>query len=195
MADGGGEEGNASAHKGSARRRGAVQAGLDADELLTLMHGSDPVKVELTRLENEVRGELIRDPCCVDSIFGGFLSLLRILLGNAWCFYGVADKDRELGEAHAEIKALRLSERAREKAVEEVSSQCSSCLCKTVVCMLISLCLGVGVVSAREIFSAKFGRSPSRILRLRWFTGFSRNLRVFELSELVFVSGSIFQLD
>lgn len=31
-----------------------------------------------------------------------------------------ADKDRELGEAHAEIKALRLSERAREKAVEEV---------------------------------------------------------------------------
>lgn len=31
-----------------------------------------------------------------------------------------ADKDRELGEAHAEIKALRLSERLREKAVEEV---------------------------------------------------------------------------
>ncbi|KAG2653824.1 hypothetical protein PVAP13_1NG414900 [Panicum virgatum] len=88
MADGGGEEGNASAHKGSARRRGAVQAGLDADELLTLMHGSDPVKVELTRLENEVR-----------------------------------DKDRELGEAHAEIKALRLSERAREKAVEELTAE------------------------------------------------------------------------
>lgn len=32
----------------------------------------------------------------------------------------VADKDRELGEAQAEIKALRLSERLREKAVEEV---------------------------------------------------------------------------
>ncbi|XP_066322553.1 microtubule-associated protein 70-2-like isoform X2 [Miscanthus floridulus] len=31
------------------------------------------------------------------------------------------DKDRELGEAHAEIKALRLSERAREKAVEELT--------------------------------------------------------------------------
>ena len=31
-----------------------------------------------------------------------------------------ADKDRELGDAHAEIKALRLSERLREKAVEEV---------------------------------------------------------------------------
>uniref|UniRef100_A0ACD5YTQ6 Uncharacterized protein n=1 Tax=Avena sativa TaxID=4498 RepID=A0ACD5YTQ6_AVESA len=55
MADGGGEEGNASAHKSSSRRRGAAQLGLDADELLTLMHGSDPVKVELNRLENEVR--------------------------------------------------------------------------------------------------------------------------------------------
>ncbi|KAL5211716.1 hypothetical protein ABZP36_022563 [Zizania latifolia] len=88
MADGYGEEGNASALKGSARRRGAVQPGLDADELLTLMHGSDPVKVELNRLENEVR-----------------------------------DKDRELGDAHAEIKALRLSERAREKAVEELTSE------------------------------------------------------------------------
>lgn len=32
-----------------------------------------------------------------------------------------ADKDRELGEAQAEIKALRLSERLREKAVEEVN--------------------------------------------------------------------------
>lgn len=63
MADGGGggggEEGNASAHRGSSRRRGAAQVGLDADELLTLMHGSDPVKVELNRLENEVRGELV----------------------------------------------------------------------------------------------------------------------------------------
>ncbi|CAF2253834.1 BnaA08g19220D [Brassica napus] len=54
------------------------------NEFITQLHGSDPVKVELNRLENEVR-----------------------------------DKDRELGEAHAEIKALRLSERQREKAVEE----------------------------------------------------------------------------
>ena len=90
-------------------------------------------------------------------------------IGQCLVFYEVADKDRELGEAHAEIKALRLSERAREKAVEEVSSQCSSCLCKTVVCMLISLCLGLGVVSARKIFSAKYGRGPLRILRLRRF--------------------------
>ena len=32
----------------------------------------------------------------------------------------VADKDRELGEAQAEIRALRLSERLQEKAFEEV---------------------------------------------------------------------------
>jgi len=32
----------------------------------------------------------------------------------------VLDKDRELSEANAEIKALRLSERQREKACEEV---------------------------------------------------------------------------
>lgn len=30
---------------------------LDADEFFNLMHGSDPVKIELNRLENEVRGE------------------------------------------------------------------------------------------------------------------------------------------
>jgi hypothetical protein len=33
----------------------------------------------------------------------------------------VADKDRELSEAQAEMKALRHSERLREKAVEEVT--------------------------------------------------------------------------
>ena len=32
----------------------------------------------------------------------------------------LADKDRELGDAHAEIKALKQTERAREKAFEEV---------------------------------------------------------------------------
>ncbi|KAL0698845.1 hypothetical protein Bca4012_054967 [Brassica carinata] len=58
------------------------------NEFITQLHGSDPVKVELNRLENEVR-----------------------------------DKDRELGEAHAEIKALRLSERQREKAVEELTEE------------------------------------------------------------------------
>jgi hypothetical protein len=45
----------------------------------------------------------------------------------------VSDKDRELGEAHAEIRALRLSERAREKAVEEV--MLSWLVQETVVCV------------------------------------------------------------
>lgn len=31
-----------------------------------------------------------------------------------------ADKERELGEAQSKVKALKLSERLREKAVEEV---------------------------------------------------------------------------
>ncbi|KAL6001320.1 hypothetical protein ACLOJK_007054 [Asimina triloba] len=74
--------------KGS-RRRTTVRPSLDADDFINLLHGSDPVKVELNRLENEVR-----------------------------------DKDRELGEAHAEIKALKLSERLREKAVEEIGYGC-----------------------------------------------------------------------
>ncbi|KAF3612160.1 hypothetical protein DY000_02046632, partial [Brassica cretica] len=76
--------------KSSAKRR-PIRPSFDAaadSEFITQLHGSDPVKVELNRLENEVR-----------------------------------DKDRELGEAHAEIKALRLSERQREKAVEELTEE------------------------------------------------------------------------
>ena len=43
--------------KSSSRRR-AVRPSFDADnEFITLLHGSDPVKVELNRLENDVRGE------------------------------------------------------------------------------------------------------------------------------------------
>ncbi|KAG4206094.1 hypothetical protein ERO13_A04G143000v2 [Gossypium hirsutum] len=76
--------------KGSSRRRG-VRPSFDADnDFVPFLHGSDPVKLELTRLENEVR-----------------------------------DKDRELGEAQAEIKALRMSERLREKACEELGDQLS----------------------------------------------------------------------
>ncbi|KAL0404812.1 UNVERIFIED_CONTAM: Microtubule-associated protein 70-2 [Sesamum radiatum] len=64
------------------------RAGSEVDDFITLLHGSDPVRVELTRLENEVR-----------------------------------EKDRELGEAHAEIKALKFSERLKEKAVEELTDE------------------------------------------------------------------------
>ncbi|GAU20385.1 hypothetical protein TSUD_12030 [Trifolium subterraneum] len=42
--------------RGSSRRRGSArQPSMDADEFMNLLHGSDPVKVELNRLENEVR--------------------------------------------------------------------------------------------------------------------------------------------
>ncbi|KAL0695454.1 hypothetical protein Bca4012_062634 [Brassica carinata] len=77
--------------KSSSTKRRPIRPSFDAatdNEFITQLHGSDPVKVELNRLENEVR-----------------------------------DKDRELGEAHAEIKALRLSERQREKAVEELTEE------------------------------------------------------------------------
>jgi hypothetical protein len=57
----------------------------DVDQLLQLLHGSDPVRMEIARLENELK-----------------------------------DKERELVEAQAEIKALKVSERMKEKAVEEV---------------------------------------------------------------------------
>jgi chromosome segregation ATPase len=66
-----------------------MRPSFDADnEFMNLLHGSDPVRIELNRLENEVR-----------------------------------DKDRELSEGQAEIKALRLSERQREKAVEELTEE------------------------------------------------------------------------
>ncbi|CAA7033429.1 unnamed protein product [Microthlaspi erraticum] len=84
------ESGGGKSSSSSSKRR-PIRPSFDAaadNEFITLLHGSDPVKVELNRLENEVR-----------------------------------DKDRELGEAHAEIKALRLSERQREKAVEELTEE------------------------------------------------------------------------
>ncbi|XP_042502384.1 microtubule-associated protein 70-1 [Macadamia integrifolia] len=39
----------------TSRRRTSVRPSLDADDFINLLHGSDPVKVELNRLENEVR--------------------------------------------------------------------------------------------------------------------------------------------
>jgi hypothetical protein len=40
-------------------------------------------------------------------------------------FFLTLDKDRELGEAQAEIKALRLSDRLKQKAVDEVYFSCN----------------------------------------------------------------------
>lgn len=64
------------------------RAGPEVDDIFTMLHGSDPVRVELTRLENECR-----------------------------------EKDRELGERHTEIKALKSSERLKAKAVEELTEE------------------------------------------------------------------------
>ncbi|CAO2828524.1 unnamed protein product [Amaranthus hypochondriacus] len=41
--------------KTSSRRRSSRRPSLDADDFLNLLHGSDPVKLELNRLENDVR--------------------------------------------------------------------------------------------------------------------------------------------
>ncbi len=38
-------------------RRSISRPGPDAEDIIHLLHGSDPVKVELNRLENEVRGK------------------------------------------------------------------------------------------------------------------------------------------
>ncbi|XP_015866370.2 microtubule-associated protein 70-1 [Ziziphus jujuba] len=77
-----------SASAGSGATSTLSRAGSQVDDIVTLLHGSDPVRVELNRLENEVR-----------------------------------DKDRELGDALAEIKSLRNSERLKEKAVEELTDE------------------------------------------------------------------------
>jgi hypothetical protein len=39
------------------KRRSIGRACPESDEIMNLLHGSDPVKVELNRLENEVRGK------------------------------------------------------------------------------------------------------------------------------------------
>lgn len=51
-----------------------------------------------------------------------------------------ADKDRELGEAQAEIKALRFSERLREKAVEEVISNIRFYFFHSKYCIFFPIC-------------------------------------------------------
>lgn len=64
------------------------RSSLEEEDFLNLLHGSDPVKIELNRLQNDVK-----------------------------------DKDRELAEAHSEIKGLRLTERAKDKALAEVTEE------------------------------------------------------------------------
>jgi hypothetical protein len=48
---------NKSADAKPRQRRSISRPGPDAEDIIHLLHGSDPVKVELNRLENEVRGK------------------------------------------------------------------------------------------------------------------------------------------
>ena len=68
----------------SSRRRAPLRPSLDADEFMNLLHGSDPVKVELNRLENEVRGErkLIQSFC--DVVWD---VVLVDLVVDFWCLF------------------------------------------------------------------------------------------------------------
>ena len=77
------------------------------------------LELELNRLENELRGS-----AWSSSLMCRFRSKDFVFVLLCSWMVGFSDKDRELGEAHAEIRALRLSERQREKAVEEVCSCC-----------------------------------------------------------------------
>lgn len=72
----------------AAKKRCPKTMSLDEEEFMSLMHGSDPVKFELNRLENEVK-----------------------------------DRDRELADALGEIKSLKLVERAKDKALTEVTEE------------------------------------------------------------------------
>ena len=58
----------------------------------------------------------------VESVFVWFLTELWSHLQSYTVRFGDVDKDRKLQEVSAECKALKLAERLREKAVEEVSS-------------------------------------------------------------------------
>ncbi|WOL15791.1 hypothetical protein Cni_G24572 [Canna indica] len=70
------------------KKKPAKRSSFDEDDFFNLMHGSDPVKVELNRLQNLVK-----------------------------------EKDLELSEAYSEVKGLRLVERAKDKALAEVSEE------------------------------------------------------------------------
>ncbi|KAK1293983.1 Microtubule-associated protein 70-2 [Acorus calamus] len=82
-------------NKTPAKKKVVKRSSLDEDDFFNLLHGSDPVKIELNRLLNDVK-----------------------------------DKDRELAEAQIEIKALRLTERVKEKALVEVTEELEKMLKK-----------------------------------------------------------------
>lgn len=70
------------------RKKSMSRTATEIDDIINHLHGSDPVRFELNRLENQLR-----------------------------------DKDRELGDAYTEIKALKYHEHLKEKAVEELNDE------------------------------------------------------------------------
>ncbi|KAK1428943.1 hypothetical protein QVD17_17783 [Tagetes erecta] len=70
------------------RKNSISRTPTEIDDIINHLHGSDPVRFELNRLENQLR-----------------------------------DKDRELGDAYTEIKALKYHEHVKEKAVEELNDE------------------------------------------------------------------------
>ncbi|KAJ0621716.1 putative microtubule-associated protein [Helianthus annuus] len=72
------------------RKKSISRNATEIDDIINHLHGSDPVRFELNRLENQLR-----------------------------------DKERELGDAYAEIKALKYHEHLKEKAVEELNDELS----------------------------------------------------------------------
>ena len=59
---------------GGGRRKGGGRRGssMEEEEFLSMLHGSDPVKIELNRLENELRGD---DHCSLSLCLLFFVSL------------------------------------------------------------------------------------------------------------------------
>lgn len=55
----------------SMRGKGSNRRIFDVDDCINFLHGSDPVRVELSRLQNQLRGSFVRS-FGLDS-FGGFL--------------------------------------------------------------------------------------------------------------------------
>ncbi|XP_076899287.1 microtubule-associated protein 70-1-like [Bidens hawaiensis] len=70
------------------RKKSISRTATEIDDIINHLHGSDPVRFELNRLQNQLR-----------------------------------DKDRELGDAYTEIKALKYHEHLKEKAVEEINDE------------------------------------------------------------------------
>ncbi|URD79901.1 ATMAP70 protein [Musa troglodytarum] len=87
--------------KSAAKKKPSKKSSLDEDDFLSLLHGSDPVKIELNRLHDMVKDKK-------DLAFHKPLHKY---------------KDRALFEAYSEIKGLRLMERAKDKALTEVSEE------------------------------------------------------------------------